>query len=104
VSSVFNGTISEVDANGKYVRTILKPPPGEKLTTKTYSTGTPLGLGVGDDGTLYYADIGIVISPEVGPGPEGSVRRIRFVNGRPQAPEVMVKGLQYPDGIGIFEP
>jgi hypothetical protein len=104
VSSVFNGTIAEVDANGKYVRTVLKPPAGETLGTTTFSTGTPLGLGVADDGTIYYADIGIVISPDVGPGPEGSVRRIRFVNGRPQAPEVMATGLQYPDGIGIFQP
>jgi hypothetical protein len=83
---------------------VLKPPEGEKLSTTTFSTGTPLGLGVGPDGTLYFADIGIVISPEVGPGPEGSVRRIRFVNGEPQAPEVMAKGLAYPDGIGIFQP
>ena len=104
VSSVFNGSIAEVDDNGKYVRTVLKPPEGEKLSTTTFSTGTPLGLGVGPDGTLYFADIGIVISPEVGPGPEGSVRRIRFVNGEPQAPEVMAKGLAYPDGIGIFQP
>jgi hypothetical protein len=104
VSSVFNGVIAEVDAGGKYVRTVLRPPPGEQLGTKTFSTGTPLGLGVGPDGTLYFADIGIVISPEVGPGPEGSVRRIRFVDGEPQAPEVMTRGLAYPDGIGIYVP
>jgi sugar lactone lactonase YvrE len=104
VSSVFNGVIAEVDGDGKFVRTVLSPPAGETLGTQTYSTGTPLGLGVDADGTLYYADIGIVISPEVGPGPKGSVRRIRFVDGKPQPPEVLADGLAFPDGIGIYQP
>jgi hypothetical protein len=104
VSSVFNGVIAEVDRDGKFVRSVLTPPSGETLGTKTYSTGTPLGLGVDADGTLYYADIGIVLSPEVGPGPNGSVRRIRFVDGAPQPPEVLADGLAYPDGIGIYQP
>ena len=104
VSSVFNGVIAEVDGDGKFVRTVLTLPAGETLGTQTYSTGTPLGLGVDADGTLYYADIGIVISPEVGPGPKGSVRRIRFVDGAPQPPEVLADGLAYPDGIGIYQP
>ena len=104
VSSVFNGVIAEVDKDGKFVRSVLTPPSGEALGTKTYSTGTPLGLGVDAEGTLYYADIGIVLSPEVGPGPNGSVRRIRFVDGAPQPPEVLADGLAYPDGIGIYQP
>jgi hypothetical protein len=104
VSSVFNGVIAEVDGDGTFVRTVLTPPAGETLGDQTYSTGTPLGLGVDAEGTLYYADIGIVISPEVGPGPKGSVRRIRFVDGAPQPPEVMAEGLAFPDGIGIYQP
>jgi len=104
VSSVFNGVIAEVDNDGKFARSVLTPPAGETLGTKTYSTGTPLGLGVDAEGTLYYADIGIVLSPEVGPGPNGSVRRIRFVDGAPQTPEVLADGLAYPDGIGIYQP
>jgi len=32
------------------------------------------------------------------------VRRIRFVDGEPQPPEVMADGLAYPDGIGIYQP
>ena len=105
VSSVFNGVIGEYDENGTFLRTILKPPVGEVLGEKTYSTGTPLGLGVDAEGTLYYADIGITVTADgIGPGPEGSVRRIRFVDGEPQAPEVLAAGLAFPDGIGIFQP
>jgi hypothetical protein len=87
------------------VRSVLQPPGDESLGERTFSTGTPLGLGVGPDGTLYYADIGITITNEgIGPGPEGTVRRIRFVNGKPQPPEIMGGGLQYPDGIGVYAP
>jgi hypothetical protein len=105
VSSVISGVINEYDANGGYVRTVLQPPAGETLGERTFSTGTPLGLGVGPDGTLYYADIGITITSEgIGPGPEGTVRRIRFVNGAPQPPEIMGGDLAFPDGIGVYAP
>jgi hypothetical protein len=105
VSSVISGVINEYDANGGYVRTVLQPPPDETLGERTFSTGTPLGIGVGPDGTLYYADIGITITSEgIGPGPEGTVRRIRFVDGTPQPPEIMGGGLAFPDGIGVLAP
>jgi hypothetical protein len=32
------------------------------------------------------------------------VRRIRFVDGAAQPPEVMGGSLQYPDGIGVYVP
>jgi hypothetical protein len=105
VSSVLNGVIGEYDAEGTFVRTVLQPPAGEALGEKTFSTGTPLGIGVDAEGTLYYADIGLVASSgNIGPGPEGSVRRIRFVDGEPQPPEVLARGLAFPDGIGIYQP
>jgi hypothetical protein len=105
VSSVITGVINQYDANGEYVRSVLQPPANETLGERTFSTGTPLGLGVGPDGTLYYADIGITITDEgIGPGPEGTVRRIRFANGEPQPPEIMGGGLQFPDGIGVYVP
>ena len=77
-SSVFNGVIARVHADGKYVRDILKPPAGEQLGAKPFSTGTPLGVGVGPDGSVYYADIGIVATADgIGPGDgTGKVRRI----------------------------
>jgi hypothetical protein len=106
VSSVFTGNIAEYDLNGTFLRDILKPPPGETLGAQPYSTGTPLGIGVGPDGTLYYADIGLVVSGGgVGPGrATGTVRRIRFVNDMPQTPEKLDSGLAFPDGIGILAP
>jgi hypothetical protein len=106
VSSVFTGVINEYDASGAFVRTILEPPPGEGPGPEPISTGSPLGLGVAPDGTLFFADIGLVISDlGVGPGDNtGSVRRIRFVGGEPQPPETMAEGLAFPDGIGIFVP
>jgi hypothetical protein len=107
VSSVFNGVINEYDADGAYVRTILEPPAGETLGSTTYSTGTPLGIGVGPDGTVYYADIGIVVEEGDLPGPgggNGTLRRITFVDGEPQAPETMASGLAFPDGIGVWTP
>jgi hypothetical protein len=106
VSSVFNGVISEFDADGAFLRRVLEPPEGAALGAEPFATGTPLGLGVAPDGTLYYADLGIVITDSgIGPGPRtGTVRRIRFVDGAPQAPETMDEGLAFPDGIGIRAP
>ena len=104
VSSVFTGIINEYDADGGFVRTILAPPEGAALGEQTFPTGTPLGLGIDSRGTLYFADIGITVTPEgIGPGPEGTVRRIRFVGGEPRPPEVMDDGLAFPDGIGVLE-
>ena len=103
VSSVFNGIIAEYDANGQFVRRILARAKGDN--TPPYMTGTPLGIGIDSSGTLYYADIGIVVKGvNIGPGDKtGTVRRIRFVDGQPQPPEKMDSGLSFPDGIGVLE-
>jgi hypothetical protein len=112
VSSVANGVIAEYTADGEYVRTILAAPEGESIDEDSMSTGTPLGIGVGPDGTLYFADIGVVRTVDedgvasMGPGDgNGEVQRITFdATGAPQPPEVMASNLDYPDGIGIFVP
>jgi hypothetical protein len=103
VSSVITGVIAEFDAEGQFVRRILEPPAG--MTLPPFPTGTPLGLGIASDGTLYYADLGLEVTPtRIGPGRDaGTVRRIRFVDGEPQAPETMDTGLNFPDGLGILE-
>jgi len=106
VTSVFNGVIAEFTPAGKFVRDILKPPAGEVLGAKPFSTGTPLGIGVAPDGSVYFADIGIVATPKsIGPGDgTGHVRRIAFdAAGNPKAPETMDRDLAFPDGIGIYQ-
>ncbi len=106
VSSVINGVISEFTAVGEFVRVILQPKPGEDLDGHSYTTGTPLGMGVAPDGSLFFADIGIMIADGgIGPGPgTGTVRRITFNDdGSPNPPETMDEGLEFPDGIGILD-
>lgn len=107
IASVINGRINEYDQNWNFVQTVLQPPAGEELGEQSFSTGTPLGLAVDDDGNLFFADIGIVFVEGKTPGPgarTGSVNRITFTAGRPNAPEVMADGLQFPDGLGVWAP
>ena len=104
---MISGVINEYDADGGFVRAVLEPPAGEEIGEAPFSTGTPLGLATGPDGSLFYADIGIVADPVDGFGPgdrAGSVRVIRFVAGEPQPPEVVADHLQFPDGLGILAP
>ncbi|HEY3142531.1 MAG TPA: hypothetical protein VGJ86_15440 [Acidimicrobiales bacterium] len=103
VSSAFTGTIAHYDRDGAYVETLLAPPQGETFGPTPYSTGSPLGLAVLPDGTIYFADLGLGLGDDgVGPLPKaGSVRRL--VPGA-AAPEVMDRELDYPDGIGLYYP
>ncbi len=103
VPSVFNGVIAEYDANGVFARVILKPAAGDKPVP--YKTGSPLGLRVDRDGTLYYADLGLVVNGlDIGPGRgKGTVRRISFVGGEAQPPVSLDQGLNFPDGLGLLE-
>jgi len=108
LSSVITGIINEYDVDWGFVRTVLAPPAGAAIGADTsLPTGTPLGIGVTPDGTIYYADIGIVNDPENGFGPgdgTGTFRRITFVDGEPQAPETLAGGLAFPDGVGVYAP
>jgi sugar lactone lactonase YvrE len=106
VASVLNGVINEYDENGGFVRTILKPGEAEEITEENgLTTGTPLGMAVSPEGTLWYADIGLRIRPSglPGPGPQaGSVRRIVFADGEPLPPETVASDLAFPDAIGLL--
>jgi outer membrane protein assembly factor BamB len=98
-SSVVTGHIAEYDLDGNVVRLILAPDD----PTLPLATGSPQGLAVGGDGTIYYADSNLVGElPNVGTGPNGKVWRIRFdENGDPLAPELVREGLRFPDGVAI---
>jgi hypothetical protein len=102
VSSAFTGTIVRYDADGTYAETILAPPSGEAFGATPFSTGSPLGLAVADDGTIFFADLGLGFAEGgVGPLPRaGSLRRLT----PGEAPETMDDGLDYPDGIGLYRP
>jgi hypothetical protein len=106
VTSAFTGTIVHYDADGTYVETVLAPPEGEAFGDTPFSTGTPLGLAVTDDGVVYFADLGLGFSDDgVGPLPQaGSLRRLDLSGGPGAEPVVMDEGLDYPDGIGLYRP
>jgi hypothetical protein len=106
VSIPRTGVIAEVNGAGELIRRILVPPAGEALGPRPFSTGTPLGLGVAPDGTVYYADPGLVgdqgrLIPKLR---AGTLRRITFVGGVAQRPAVVDSGLQSPTGVGIWIP
>jgi polyvinyl alcohol dehydrogenase (cytochrome) len=103
-SSPLTGVINEYDASGAFVRTVLAAAAGETVGPTSLTNGSPIGLALGPDGTLYYADLGLVIGEDgLGPGREtGTVRRIRFVDGEPQPPEIMDEGLFYPDAVSVI--
>ncbi|MDE0613091.1 MAG: PQQ-binding-like beta-propeller repeat protein [bacterium] len=105
VSDTLTGVINQYDGDGNYLRTVLAPPEGEGLGLEPISTGSPLGIAVGLDGTLYYADLALALNGgNIGPtGGQGTVRRIRFdADNQPMAPETIDYGLNFPDGLGVL--
>jgi sugar lactone lactonase YvrE len=103
VASAFSGTIARYDQDGAYLDTLVEPPEGESFGPRPFSTGSPFGLAVAPDGSVYFADLGLGLTDEgVGTVAEaGTVRRIGPSGG---PPEVMDRGLDYPDGIALYRP
>lgn len=102
--SIF-GVVAEFDREGKFVRRVVEPPPDAVLGPDGFPAGTPSGLAVSADGTLYYADLGLVADPEPRPVLGGGrVWRVSFVDGEPQTPEVVGEGLDYPDVVSLSHP
>jgi hypothetical protein len=98
VSSVFlPPAVREYDSDGRFVRTIVE---GDDI-------GNPAGISVGSDGTLYYADLGLVQEEGELPGPgdgTGTVRKVEFdEDGNPQPPVILGQGLDYPDAVSVLE-
>lgn len=93
--------INEYDSSGRFVRNIVPP----------FLPKNPIGMGVGSDGTLYYAELSL------GPNmknndPEtldpfstgcGQVSRVRFVAGVPLLPELLQNNLAFPDGVTVVD-
>ena len=107
-AGVANGEIGEWDLAGNFVRWILEPvgAPFPLGFPRRFPPprGTPQGIAVGADGAVYYADLDLIGTfPDLGPGPDGKVRRVRFdANGDPLPPEVVRAGLAFPDGVALF--
>ncbi|MGI9590009.1 MAG: hypothetical protein ACR2P8_01470 [Myxococcota bacterium] len=99
-SSVATGRIAEFDLEGRLVRMILDP--GHWLPP--YETGSPQGLAVDAQGTLYYVDLDLALQGfSLGPGPDGKLWRIRFgPDGEPLAPEIVARGLAFPDAVSVL--
>jgi hypothetical protein len=100
VASVLTGRIAEFDPDGRLVRLVLVPPDW----LPPHPTGHPQGLAVDAHGTLYYADLDLEIDLSgIHPGPDGKLWRIRFdAAGEPLAPELVARGLAFPDGLGVL--
>jgi hypothetical protein len=84
--------IDEYDASGMLVRNIV--PANVPLN--------PLGIDVGADGTVYYAELNLdpaTFSPRC-----GRVSMARFdALGQPLPPEVLGEHLRFPDGVTVVD-
>lgn len=102
VASAFTGTIARYGPDGAFVDTVVTPLAGVTLGDTARASGSPFGLAVTDDGTIYWADLGLGLD-DGGVGPldgQGTVRR----SGTSGGTAVMDEGLDFPDGIGIYRP
>ena len=96
------GEIIEIDPDGKLVRKILDPdglfPP--------FTTGSPMGLAVDSNGSIYYADLGLYWKEgwfNIGTSKNCKVRQITFdKEGNPNPPKTLLEGLGFPDGVAVF--
>jgi hypothetical protein len=84
--------INEYDASGMFVRNIVP-----KNVPKN-----PIGIDVGSDGTVYYAELHLdPVTLDTGCG---SVSMVRFdAAGQPQPPVTLGTNLLFPDGVTVLD-
>jgi hypothetical protein len=91
-SALVPPVIDEVDATGTIVREIV--PSGVPRN--------PLGIDVGTDGTVYYAELNL--DPVTNSPRCGFLSRVRFDgSGMPLAPEELGHHLRFPDGVTVVD-
>lgn len=84
--------IREHDADGIFLRELF--PAGD--------WGNPAGVAFDSQGTLYYADLGLN-EQNMDVAGAGTLRRIAFdAEGRPAEPELVRRGLSFPDGLAVL--
>lgn len=90
--AIFPPIINEYDAKGRFVRNIV-PADVPK---------NPIGMAVGRDRTLYYAELNL--DPATFDTRCGSVSMVRFdAKGEPLPPETLGKNLAFPDGLTMID-
>lgn len=101
-ATILDGKIREFDLDGNFLRMIVDHAAPGGVFPLPY--GTPQSIAVGPDGTLYYADLDLTGTfPNLGPGPNGKVWRVRFDTvGNPLTPEIVRQNLAYPDGVAVL--
>jgi hypothetical protein len=84
--------INEYDRDAVFVRNIV--PAGVPKN--------PIGMDVGSDGTLYYAEVNIdLVTLDTRCG---SMSMVKFdANGQPQPPQTIGRTLQFPDGVTVVD-
>ena len=84
--------INEYDRDGLFVRSIVA----------SGVPGNPLGIDIGSDGTVYYAELNL--DPTTFRTRCGSVSMARFdADRQPQPPQQLGRRLRFPDGITVVD-
>ncbi len=107
VASAPFGAITAFGLDGSAPTPILSDPSAKMVGTTPFAGGTPLGVAVGSDGSVFYADPGLVQGPDgvIAPGDKtGTIRRLATTSGfaSPPPPDAMGTNLPAPDGLGVY--